>query len=100
SPFRRSEAPALRQAHWCGATACRPAQARAPAAPSDDVVIGLLRRQRHAGGLGVESQLPRPGVLRMELIAHDARPDPAGGAVLGNLLEEVAVRVEEERDAR
>ena len=29
-----------------------------------------------------------------------ARPDPPGGAVLGDLLEEVAVRVEEERHAR
>ena len=66
----------------------------------DDVVVGLLRGERHAGGLRVEAQLPRPLVLRAEAVAHHLRPDLARGAELGDLLEEVAVRVEEERDAR
>ena len=66
---------------------------------SDDVVVGLLRRERHAGRLRVEPQLPRSRILRLEPLAHHARPDAAGRAELGNLLEEVAVRVEEEGDA-
>ena len=66
----------------------------------DDVVVGLLRGERHAGGLGVKPQLPRPRILGLEAVAHHTRPDPAGGAVLRDLLEEVAVGVEEEGDAR
>ena len=65
-----------------------------------DVVVGLLRGERDAGGLGVEAQLPRPLVARLEAIAHDLGPELARGAELGDLLEEVVVRVEEERDAR
>ena len=34
----------------------------------DDVVVGLLRGQRDAGGLGVEAQLPGPLVLRVEAV--------------------------------
>ena len=30
---------------------------------ADDVVVGLLRGERHAGGLGVEPQLPGPRIL-------------------------------------
>ena len=65
-----------------------------------DVVVRLLRGQRHAGRLGVEPQLPGPLVLRAEAVAHHVRPDLARGAELGDLLEEVAVRVEEEGDLR
>src|SRR6266540_1216917 len=67
---------------------------------ADDVDLRLLRRQAHAGGLRVEPQDPRPRILRAERIAHLPRPDPPGGAVLCELLEEVVVRVEEERQAR
>ena len=42
----------------------------------------------------------RPVALRAETVAHRARPDPAGRPVLRDLLEEVAVRVEEERHPR
>src|SRR5947199_46057 len=62
-----------------------------------DVELGLLGGQRHAGGLCVEAQLPRPLVLRAVLLTHPARPDAASRAELGDLLEEVDVRVEEER---
>ena len=66
-----------------------------------DVVVGLLRGQRHAGGLGVEAQLPRALVLRAEAVAHHVAPRCCRAArILGDLLEEVAVRVEEERDPR
>ena len=60
----------------------------------------LLRGQRHAGRLTVEPQLPRPVALGAEAVAHRFRPDLARRAVLRNLLEEIAVRVEEKRDAR
>ncbi len=65
-----------------------------------DVVERLLGGQRHAGGLRVEAHQPRLRVLGAERLAHLARPDPAGGAVLGDLLEEVDLRVEEEAQAR
>ena len=64
------------------------------------VVVGLLRRQAHARRLRVEAQHPRARVLGLEALAHRARPDPPRRAVLGDLLEEVAVRVEEEREPR
>ena len=64
---------------------------------ADDVVVGLLRGQRAAGRLRVEAQLLRARVGRAEPVAHDARPQPPRRAELGDLLEEVVVRVEEER---
>ena len=48
----------------------------------------------------MKPQLPGARVFRAETIAHDARPNLSRGAVLGDLLEEIAVRVEEKRDAR
>ena len=60
---------------------------------------GCVRRQRHPGGLGVEAQLHRTLVRRPVPLPHPPRPDPARGAVLGDLLEEVDVGVEEERQA-
>ena len=48
----------------------------------------------------VKAQLPRALVLGAEPIAHHLGPEPSGGAELGDLLEEVAVRVEEEREPR
>ena len=65
-----------------------------------DVVERLLRGQRHAGGLRVEAHQPRLRVLRAEGLAQLARPDAARGAVLGDLLEEVDLRVEEEAQPR
>jgi hypothetical protein len=40
------------------------------------------------------------GVLRAEALAHDPRPHAPRGAELGDLLEEVVVHVEEERQPR
>ena len=62
-----------------------------------DVVVGLLRGQRAAGGLRVKAQLLRARVGRAEPVAHDARPQPPRRAELRDLFEEVVVRVEEER---
>ena len=64
------------------------------------VVERLLRRQRDAGGLGVEAHPGRALVLGAVALGHQPVPDPARGPELGDLLEEVAVAVEEERQAR
>ena len=40
------------------------------------------------------------GILGPEALAHDARPQPAGGPELRHLLQQVRVRVEEERHPR
>src|SRR5438876_530909 len=47
----------------------------------------------------VEPEEPRPRVLRAEGIPHLPRPDPSGGAILRDLLEQVVVGVKEEREA-
>ena len=65
-----------------------------------DVVLRLLRGQRRAAGLRVEPERERPRVRGAEAVAHDRRPQPAGGAELRHLLEEVVVRVEEEGEPR
>src|SRR5262245_903356 len=46
----------------------------------------------------MEPELPGARVFRLEAVAHDVRPDAPGGAVLRDLLEEIAVRIEEERE--
>ena len=63
---------------------------------ANDVVVGLLRRERAAGGLRVEAQAPAARILGAKAVAHDVRPQAAGGAELGHLFQEVVVRVEEE----
>ena len=65
-----------------------------------DVHLWLLCGERHAGGLRVEPHEPRARALRAEALSHRPRPDAARCAVLRDLLEEVEVRVEEERQAR
>jgi hypothetical protein len=64
-----------------------------------DVVERLLRGERHAGGLSVHAQATRLVALRTEALAHQLGPQPASGAELRDLLEEVVVDVEEEREA-
>ena len=64
---------------------------------ADDVVLGLLRRESRAAGLSVETQRKRLRARRPEPVAHDARPQPARRPELCDLLEEVVVGVEEER---
>src|SRR5439155_5013103 len=48
----------------------------------------------------VEAKLPRPRAFRLEPVAHHMRPDSTRRAVLRDLLEEIAVRVEEEGQPR
>src|SRR5262245_16899828 len=64
-----------------------------------DVRLRLLGRERGAAGLRVEAQRGRARVRRAEAVSHDARPETTGRTELGDLLEEVVVRVEEEREA-
>ena len=62
-----------------------------------DVVVRLLRRQRAAGGLGVKAHLLGAGLGGAEPVAHDPGPQPPGRPELGDLLQEVVVGREEER---
>ena len=62
-----------------------------------DVVLGLLRRQGRTAGLGVEAKRQRLRVRGAEALGHHARPQAARRPELRHLLEEVVVRVEEER---
>ena len=65
----------------------------------DDVVLGLLGRQRAAGGLRVEAQLEGALILCPEPLLHYPGPQAARCSELGYLLKEVVVHVEEEREA-
>ena len=62
-----------------------------------DVVLGLLGRQHRARRLRVEAQRPRARVAGPEALSHEAGPKSPRGPELSHLLEEVVVRVEEER---
>src|SRR6187402_1690940 len=64
-----------------------------------DVVVRLLRGQRAPRGLRMEAQLHRTRIGRAETIAADEGPQPPGGPELGDLFEEVVVRVEEEGES-
>src|SRR5205807_7391481 len=55
--------------------------------------------ERAPGRLRVEAQAERLLLLRAVAIPEPPRPDAPSGAVLRDLLEEVDVRVEEEREA-
>ena len=65
-----------------------------------DVVLRLLRGQADAGRLRMETQHPGAWVLGAIFFPQDARPDAAAGAIFGDFLEEVIVRIEEEGKAR
>src|SRR4030095_10486106 len=67
---------------------------------ANDVVERLLRRERDTRGLGVETHPPRGRIAGPERLAHLAGPDAACSTVLGDLLEEIDVGVEEEREPR
>ena len=65
-----------------------------------DIILRLLRRKRRAGGLCMEAQHHRARVASAEAIAHQPRPKPARRAVLGDLFEEIVMRVEEKGKPR
>src|SRR5690606_2466420 len=66
---------------------------------ADHVVLGLLRDEGDPRGLRVGTEAPGLLLLGAVDVAHPLGPDPAGGAELGDLLEEVVVDVEEEGEA-
>src|SRR5208282_5742213 len=67
---------------------------------ADDVVDGLLRRERCTRGLRMRAQHHRARVLRAEALLHYVRPHAARRAKLRHFFEEVVVEVPEERKAR
>jgi len=56
---------------------------------ANDIVVRLLRGQRAAGGLRVETQGPGTRILGLVALDHGFMPDAARSAVLGDLLEEI-----------
>src|SRR5580692_10256980 len=67
---------------------------------ADDIVFWLLRGERRTGRLRMEAEEERTWVFRVETVAYDFGPEAAGGTVLGDLFEEVAVSVEEKGELR
>src|SRR5207249_5468942 len=55
----------------------------------DDVVEGLLVAERRPARAGEPEETPGASVARAEALTHQPSPDPAAGAVLGDLFEEV-----------
>ena len=66
----------------------------------DQVVLRLRGVQRRAAGHAAEPEHRRLVGLRTVALAHDGGPTAPSGTVFRDLLEEVAVGVEEERDLR
>ena len=64
----------------------------------DDVVVRLLRGEGHPARLDVEAEVLRLRVVDAEPLLHEARPQPARGAELRHLLDEVGMAGEEERE--
>src|SRR5436309_6569883 len=67
---------------------------------TNDIVVGLLRSERTSCRLRVESKHRRTRIVRVESLRHYPVPDFSGGPILRDLLEQIVVRVEKEREAR
>ena len=65
-----------------------------------DVVVGILRGQRPAGGLAMGAQRQRALVLRRKILLDQGCPQQPAGPQLGDLHEEVHAGVPEEGKAR
>ena len=65
---------------------------------ANDVVVGILFLQGHAGGLAMGPQHGGFRVLGLKF-RHDAMPEQAGGAQLGRLHEKVHADGKEERQS-
>src|SRR5438046_1447069 len=64
---------------------------------TNNIVVRLLRRERAACGLRVESKHRGTRILRMESLGHYLVPDFSRGPIFRDLLEKIIVRIEEER---
>src|ERR1022692_1196736 len=62
---------------------------------SDDVVLRLLRGECRTARLRVRAQHERARVARVKSFGHGSRPEASQGSVLGDLLEEIDVGVED-----
>src|SRR6267378_3357554 len=67
---------------------------------ADDIVFRLLRGERRAGGLRVETEHQGTRIFCSETFRHDAGPETAGGAVFGDFFQKIVVGIEEERKLR
>src|SRR5262245_18526702 len=65
-----------------------------------NVIHWLLCSERDPSGLSVEAHQPGTWILRAEAVLHQPVPDLARGAELGDLLEEIVMRVKEEAESR
>src|SRR5512133_928399 len=65
-----------------------------------NIILRLLRGETDSRGLSVKTQQPGTWVFCLERLAHLTRPNATGGAILGDLFEEVIVRIEEEGKTR
>ncbi len=102
-PDRRppSGAQAPRRSCSCAATGSRPSTpASASIAVRTMLLSGCCAVSDTPGGLRVEAHPPRLRLFGPERVPELARPDPPRRPVLRDLLEEVDLRVEEERQAR
>src|SRR5881409_3921346 len=48
----------------------------------------------------MKTQHQRTWISRVKALAHDASPETTRGAILGNLFQQIIVRIEEERKSR
>ena len=69
-------------------------------AGAHDVVVRLLPGERATRGLRVKTQLQAAVIFGAKAVTHDVGPDFPRGAILGNFLEKVAVRIKEEAETR
>ena len=67
---------------------------------AEQVVVRLLGRKGHTGGLSVETEHPGAGIFSSEPVSNDIGPHSAGGPKLGYLLEQVALGHERKKDRR
>ena len=67
---------------------------------ADHIISRLLRRKGAAGGLRMKTESQRARVFGVEAFAHGVVPDAPRGAIFRQFLEEIVVRVEEERQSR
>src|SRR5262249_47914393 len=64
-----------------------------------DIDFRLLCGECGPGCLSMEAQHHRAGIASVKTIAHNARPHPSRGPKLGDLFQQVVMRIKEKRKA-
>src|SRR6185369_9966583 len=67
---------------------------------ANDIYFGLLRGERRAGGLRVKTKHQRARIFGMKTVFHYSCPQAASRTKLGDLFQQVVMRIEEERKPR